>query len=149
MSLSVLSALARQDVDPWTEAARLSQLPQATAAQQILGFLDALPRRTLDCLDRVEVAGRLCALLPRGPLSKPGSLSRPAPTGANPAVPSLNWYVVGIYICLMLLMNWLIAGMHPTQPAQAGAESPSSSVEAAPTAPPTSDASDEAAQDGH
>jgi hypothetical protein len=33
MPLSVLSALARLDVDPWTEAAELSELPKGAAAQ--------------------------------------------------------------------------------------------------------------------
>ncbi len=118
MTLSVLSALARQDVDPWTEAERLSQLPQEKAVKEMLGFLDALPRRTLDCMDRVEVAARLCALLPRRSTSMLADKWRtlpPAPVrspalGAEKAEGfSLNWRFLSIYICLMLLMNWLIA----------------------------------------
>ena len=34
MTLSVLSVLARQDVDPWQEAARLAQLPRDQAIRQ-------------------------------------------------------------------------------------------------------------------
>lgn len=62
MMLSVLSALARQDVDPRTEAARFSPLPKDTATKQITGSLDDLPHRTLACLDRVEVVAHLGAL---------------------------------------------------------------------------------------
>jgi len=122
MALSVLSALARQDVDPWIEAERLSQLPREKAVKEIVMFLDALPRRTLDCMDRLEVAGRLCALLPRRTTSiLAAKLRAPAGKAASawtlPAAPgtekaegfSLNWRFLGIYICLMLFMNWLIA----------------------------------------
>ena len=35
MALSVLSALARLNVDPWEEAAELSELPQHTATQRL------------------------------------------------------------------------------------------------------------------
>ena len=46
MTLSVLSALARQDVDPWTEAARLSQLPKETATKQITDLCAGRPARS-------------------------------------------------------------------------------------------------------
>ena len=35
MTLSVLSVLARQDVDPWQEAARLTQLPKEEAINSL------------------------------------------------------------------------------------------------------------------
>jgi hypothetical protein len=35
MPLSVLSALARLDLDPWQEAAELSELPKGTATQRL------------------------------------------------------------------------------------------------------------------
>src|ERR1700722_14630873 len=65
MALSVLSALARQDLDPWVEAARLSRLPQDIAVKQVADLLAALPRQGSSDFDRGEVAARLCALLPR------------------------------------------------------------------------------------
>jgi hypothetical protein len=43
MPLSVLSALARLDVDPWEEAAKLSELPKDTAAQRLASFIVRLP----------------------------------------------------------------------------------------------------------
>ena len=109
MTLSVLSALARQDVDPWIEAARLSLLPKETAVKQITDLLDGLPRRTLACLDRVEVAARLSALLPRDAGFKISGMLQSPETETQPqTVSSFNWRFLYIYLCLVLLMNWLM-----------------------------------------
>ena len=81
MTLSVLSALARQDIDPWAEAARLSQLPEETAVEQITALLDALPSRIAASLDRMKVASRLSALLPRSGASNLSGV-RPAASAA-------------------------------------------------------------------
>ena len=43
MLLSVLSALARLDVDPRQEAADLAQLPVATALERLTSLIAALP----------------------------------------------------------------------------------------------------------
>jgi hypothetical protein len=45
MSVSVLSGLARSDVDPWQEAANLAQLPEETATQRLTALIGALPDR--------------------------------------------------------------------------------------------------------
>jgi hypothetical protein len=42
MPLTVLSALARMNVDPWEEASKLTQLPPASAITQLAGLLGAL-----------------------------------------------------------------------------------------------------------
>jgi hypothetical protein len=41
--LSVLSALARLDVEPWQEAARLAQLPKDQAIQDLSSMIGELP----------------------------------------------------------------------------------------------------------
>jgi hypothetical protein len=43
MPLSVLSALARLNLDPWHEAAELSDLPKDTAAQRLAALIALLP----------------------------------------------------------------------------------------------------------
>ena len=43
MLLSVLSALARLNLDPWDEAARLARLPRATATSYLTTLIAALP----------------------------------------------------------------------------------------------------------
>jgi hypothetical protein len=148
MTLSVLSAIARQDVDPWTEAARLSQLPRELAVNQIIDMLDALPRRTLGWFDRLEVADRLFALLPRSPSLGLGARLRPPSTEEkNPAKGfTLNWHFLIIYIGAMLLINWAIAQIHARTAAPSESASPSAIVEQAPNAGAISAGRGDAAQ---
>jgi hypothetical protein len=63
--LSVLSALARLDLDPWKEAATLAQLPRERAIQKLISLIEALPRGPSTDPDPEAVVPRLIALLPR------------------------------------------------------------------------------------
>ncbi len=70
MLLSVLSALARLDLDPWQEAARLARLPGKTATERLASLIAALsetslPDETWAHPDPQTSAARLVALLPR------------------------------------------------------------------------------------
>jgi hypothetical protein len=65
LSLSVASALARMDLDPWQEAAALAALPPDTATQRVAALFQALPDELLSDRDRGTMATRLIALLPR------------------------------------------------------------------------------------
>lgn len=64
MPLSVLSALARQDVDPWQEAAQLARLPGILAARRLRSRIEALPGRSSAIADPATLAARLLKLLP-------------------------------------------------------------------------------------
>jgi len=64
MLLSVLSALARLDIDPWQEAAQLAVLPREAAIQRLATLIAALPGGTSTKQDPGTVAGGLLALLP-------------------------------------------------------------------------------------
>src|SRR5579862_3396368 len=67
MLLSVLSALARLDVDPWQEAAELARLSRENATQRLASLIAAaLPDKPSVRLDPGSIAARLIALLPRG-----------------------------------------------------------------------------------
>lgn len=57
--------LARMDLDPWQEAARLASLPMEAAAQYLASLLAALPVPPLKPADPDTMATRLIALLPR------------------------------------------------------------------------------------
>jgi hypothetical protein len=70
--LSVLSALARLDLDPWREAAELSQLPKGVAAARLERLIARLPRGRGDEADLGAVADRLIALLPSLPRTAAG-----------------------------------------------------------------------------
>jgi hypothetical protein len=70
MPLSVLSALARLDVDPWEEAAELSELPKDTATQRLASLIARLPGGQWAQADSRAIADRLIELLPRRSSSK-------------------------------------------------------------------------------
>ena len=71
MVLTALSALARSGVDPWDEAARLSQLPREAAMQRLTSIILALPNGQWARSATASIAARLIALLPVKPASVP------------------------------------------------------------------------------
>ena len=64
MTLSVVSALARLDIDPWQEAASLAILPIEVATRRLASLIATLPGASLDCPKPDEIAASLIALLP-------------------------------------------------------------------------------------
>jgi hypothetical protein len=62
MTLSVLSALTRQNIDPWQLAARLSQLPKAQAVKTLAPIVQDCGRWSPS--EANETAVRLIGLLP-------------------------------------------------------------------------------------
>lgn len=63
--LTVLSILARLDIDPWEEAARLAQLPGEAAARALAGLISTVPKGSATPPDCGTIATRLITLLPR------------------------------------------------------------------------------------
>jgi len=64
VTLSVVSALTRLGLDPWAEAARLTPLPKARAAEALATLIARLPiSRTLSP-DDLAISQRLVELLP-------------------------------------------------------------------------------------
>ena len=61
--LSVLSALVRVSVDPWTEAARLAAMPRAKAAETLRATLDRVCEEDLTPPETEAAATRLIGLL--------------------------------------------------------------------------------------
>jgi hypothetical protein len=64
MPLSVLSALSRLGIDPWEEAAELSELPAETATQRLASLIARLPGGRWAHADSRAIADRLIKLLP-------------------------------------------------------------------------------------
>lgn len=120
MPLSVLSALARQDVDPWDEAARLAQLPEEKAVTQLVSLLGAFPHAPLACPDPASTATRLVTLLPRPRDHVHPSLNLFVETVAeqHPAFVS-NLLFVLAYMILLLFSTWLITNLQAPGPLQA------------------------------
>jgi hypothetical protein len=63
--LSVLSALARLNVDPWQEATSLARMPREAAVVRLTALIDALPNEGTIGIP-TTIAADLVALLPRG-----------------------------------------------------------------------------------
>jgi hypothetical protein len=78
MVLTMLSTLARCGVDPWGEAARLSELPRQAAAKRLVSIISGLPRGQWAQSDVRDIATRLADLLPveQAPASRAPSLER-------------------------------------------------------------------------
>ncbi|MBL6614766.1 MAG: hypothetical protein ISP45_12190 [Reyranella sp.] len=84
VGLSVMSALARIGLDPWSEAARLSDLPRDAAVEALALSLGQLPPGSWtlagDLRSLADVARRLADCLPRShrPVDAPGQPSNAA-----------------------------------------------------------------------
>ena len=63
--VSVLSALARSDVDPWEEAAALARMSRKKAQARLTELIAALPGEPIAALSLDAIASDLVALLPR------------------------------------------------------------------------------------
>src|SRR6516164_6203714 len=81
MPLSVASAMARLDVDPWTEAGRLAELPRVKAVEALASMISRIPLGNCEATLALDIADRLVALLPASSASSwiaPSRLSRPS-----------------------------------------------------------------------
>jgi hypothetical protein len=103
MPLSVLSALARLNVDPWGEAAELSELPQHTATQRLASLIARLPKGRWAHADCGAIADRLIELLPHRSPSK-----TPLAQKAHGLPEITHSAMVKILICLALGATALI-----------------------------------------
>jgi hypothetical protein len=117
MQLSVLSALARLDVDPWEQAATLARLPVDAATRKLAGMIASLPRGPSARSEPATIAARLVLLLPRRIESEVAS--RPSAPAVGTAARSPTFVYLALYILLMLLMlgvQWLaVSPQAPTQ----------------------------------
>lgn len=108
MLVSVLSGLARSDVDPWQEAAKLTRLPGETAAAELAALIDALPDGAVLPLDAHTVAIRLIALLPRPAPKTDGSQHAHVCT-TREKLTNRPWWIYVAFMCFSLGTQFLIA----------------------------------------
>ncbi len=83
--LTVLSALARLDLDPWEEAARLSRLTKEAATNTLAATIDSLPNGDWAASDTRSIAVRLVDRLPRHLSSAAKSSPARSPMNKNVA----------------------------------------------------------------
>ena len=108
MLVSVLSGLARSDVDPWQEAAKLAQLPGEAATRELAALIGALPDRAASHPDARTIATRLIALLPH-PLCADGGPQQVSPHSAWAVMNSRPWWIYVVFMCFVLGTQFLIA----------------------------------------
>jgi hypothetical protein len=113
MPLSVVSVLARRDLDPWHEAASLARLPAETAAGKLAALLRAIPDPALKQMNLGATAARLIALLPcwvdpniRPPAAQIGAVSAVHPRMVMSAI------LLALY--MILALGTLIGRRDPT-----------------------------------
>lgn len=114
MLLSVLSALARLNIDPWREAAKLAGMPVKTATERLASLIAALPDGpSEEHRNSVAIAARLIALLPRPVVSHPPARRSLLGAGAKPK-PRL--ILLAIFLALMLVAQYIATnGQSPAQ----------------------------------
>jgi hypothetical protein len=111
--LSVISALARLNIDPWKEAADLARLPLDAAARKLTSLIATLPVGSSALADPGTMAHRLVALLRAKPA--PHTPSASAAVSAVPDKPTMRSTVIRftiyyvIAITLILACQWAMA----------------------------------------
>jgi hypothetical protein len=118
--LSVLSALAQSDLDPWQEAAELARLPKEVATQRLISLIAALSDEPLAHLEPGTVAARLIALLPRQTIAAIAPRGMTADAGAAAKAGAARLQVIksraikshaALYI-IIAIMTFLLGGQY-------------------------------------
>jgi len=109
--LSVISALARLNLDPWREAAELSALQGPAAIQRLSSHIDRLPEESRQGIDVGALCERLVLRLP------PRQAIAAAPRQPVPIVKRVLASALGmniVYCGLVVLSQFTIQAMMPS-----------------------------------
>jgi hypothetical protein len=108
MHLSVISALARTNADPWEEATRLAAMPRAIAEKTLLSILDLVSGRSWKSPEAAAIAARLVRLLPQSdeaaPVAAAGTVNA-APGTAK--VLNLQKNFFWLWVAMALAMSFM------------------------------------------
>lgn len=131
--LRVVSVLARLDLDPWAEAAELTQMPTDTAVQRLSALLARLPDGLPADIDPKTLALRLISLLPAS-ASKAGDWSARGEASGVPAAVNFAFLVMFSMIIMLIVSDAMhLADNSMPGPAKAAvAAAPVSPVSAQP-----------------
>ena len=145
MPLSVVSLLARRDLDPWQEAASLAAMSAEAATRRLDSLIRTLPDQPLTLPDSRTIATRLTALLPRWTDPKirpPQKQAKAADAAAGSTRRRIIVVAMILVISTMLLVGAQFAMSHkepPTQPVAADAPPAPSPVIPSQTHPPATE----------
>ena len=110
--LSVLSALARLNVDPWQEATSLARMPREAAVVRLTALIEALPNEGAIGIP-MTIAADLVALLPRGnSLNVRSSVRLFAPAGPG----QTQILMVLSALAIMTVIVFAISAVNPVGP---------------------------------
>jgi hypothetical protein len=114
MLLSVLSALARLDIDPWREAAELARLPKGAANRRVTSLIEGLEIASPSPIESETVAARLVALLPSVLVS---TASSETVLAGGMVMSSRSVFYVALFCSLLVIAmagaNWALASYDP------------------------------------
>ena len=117
MRLSVLSALARMNVDPWEEATRLAAMPRAIAEKTLISILDLVSGRSWKPPEAAAIAARLVRLLPQPGEAKAIAATGTANATTGPAKVSKQqthyWWV---WLAFWVAMSFMMPHRQSTTP---------------------------------
>jgi hypothetical protein len=115
--VSLLTALARLDIDGWEEAEILARLSTDAATQKLAGLLAAPPNATAP-EESVKIAARLVELLHRRPTVKARYTAPPPLTATTMRAwkldPAIFYFVGSITVAVLIfIVIWRWAGAGP------------------------------------
>jgi hypothetical protein len=111
LTLTVISVLARLNIDPWHEAAALALLPRDKASRRMVSMIEASPGVSSTIGQTQKIADRLISLLPRGGGPRPESLG----SSQARSLETANAIVVSLLIMLGLFGALWAASHVPSQ----------------------------------
>jgi hypothetical protein len=118
LPLTVLTALTRLGFDPWREAARLSDLPQETAARVFAVTIAMLPEGDWKASESEAIAARLVNWLPGRsaaviPSVGAGRAARAAPASSEMIQSrAATWLAWGVLAVAVLFLGLHFVGDH-------------------------------------
>jgi hypothetical protein len=122
VQLTVLTALTRLGLDPWQEAARLSDLPREAAARALAATIATLPEGDWKVSEAGAIAARLVDCLPARSAPAVPSLKGQAPTverteGNKMKSGRERWLVWGVAFVAVLTLTLYLQPDNNLEPA--------------------------------
>ena len=133
MPLSVVSAMARQGIDPWHEAERLAMLPRSDAIALVTDLIAMMPQSTWPKADAKAIAARLVDLLP--PRSDDAFRSENEAALRRSGVMAPIWPVFGLTILFVAAFVAAAAELAPPAPGPSAAKPIATQLPPAATGP--------------
>lgn len=122
--VSVLSAFARTEVDPWKEAAYLARMSRETATTRLAAFIVAMPDSASADTPAITVARNLVDLLPKTmEFASPFPVTLPAGAPSNSLRFSLMLGAIALLVAIALtLWSFSVWQGHPGEDSAAPTE---------------------------